>query len=298
MTSMTDNAIGIRDLTVRYGRTLAVDQVSLNVAKGSVYALVGRNGAGKSSLVRCLLGEQKPEHGTSMLFGEDAWSHRAALMQRIGIVTEEADAPPEMKVSSIARFCSRLYDRWDQGSVETRLRTFGVPMSSRFGSLSKGQKKQVSLALALANSPELLVLDDPTLGLDVVARRSLFEEVIGDLADRGTTIFITTHDLAGVETFADRVGMMENGRLVLDEEVDALKSRFRRIRFATQPVAIDTAVLRTTVMRSWGAGAEAIVSNYDDLAFERMRSASNIGAAEVEAMSLEEIFIAISGGKS
>ncbi|HEX9460280.1 MAG TPA: ABC transporter ATP-binding protein, partial [Thermoanaerobaculia bacterium] len=246
----------------------------------------------------CLLGEQKPEHGTSTLFGEDAWSRRAGLMQRIGIVTEEADAPPEMKVSSIARFCSRLYDRWDQGSVETRLRTFGVPMSSRFGSLSKGQKKQVSLALALANSPELLVLDDPTLGLDVVARRSLFEEVIGDLADRGTTIFITTHDLAGVETFADRVGMMENGRLVLDEEVDALKSRFRRIRFAAQPVAIDTAVLRTTVMRSWGAGAEAIVSNYDDLAFERMRSASNIGAAEVEAMSLEEIFIAISGGKS
>jgi ABC-2 type transport system ATP-binding protein len=298
MTSMTDNAIGISDLTVRYGRTLAVDSVALNVAKGSVYALVGRNGAGKSSLVRCLLGEQKPEHGTSMLFGEDAWSRRAALMQRIGIVTEEADAPPEMKVSSIARFCSRLYDRWDQTSVETRLRTFGVPMSSRFGSLSKGQKKQVSLALALANSPELLVLDDPTLGLDVVARRSLFEEVIGDLADRGTTIFITTHDLGGVETFADRVGMMESGRLVLDEEVDALKSRFRRIRFATQPVAIDANVMRTTVMRSWGAGAEAIVSNYDDLAFERMRSTSNIGAAEVEAMSLEEIFIAISGGKS
>ena len=298
MTSMTDNAIAISDLTVRYGRTLAVNNVALNVAKGSVYALVGRNGAGKSSMVRCLLGEQRPEQGTSTLFGEDAWSRRAALMQRIGVVTEEADAPPEMKVSSIARFCSRLYDRWDQGSVEARLRTFGVPMTSRFGSLSKGQKKQVSLALALANSPELLVLDDPTLGLDVVARRSLFEEVIGDLADRGTTIFITTHDLGGVETFADRVGMMENGRLVLDEEVDALKSRFRRIRFAAQPVAIDTAVLRTTVMRSWGAGAEAIVSNYDDLAFERMRNTSNIGAAEVEAMSLEEIFIAIAGGKS
>jgi len=298
MRSMTDNAIAICDLTVRYGRTLAVDNVALNVAKGSVYALVGRNGAGKSSLVRCLLGEQRPEQGTSMLLGEDAWSRRTALMQRIGVVTEEADAPPEMKVSSIARFCSRLYDRWDQESVETRLRTFGVPMASRFGSLSKGQKKQVSLALALANSPELLVLDDPTLGLDVVARRSLFEEVIGDLTDRGTTMFITTHDLGGVETFADRVGMMENGRLVLDEEVDALKSRFRRIRFAAQPVAIDTAVLRTTVMRSWGAGAEAIVSNYDDLAFERMRSASNIGAAEVEAMSLEEIFIAIAGGKS
>jgi len=294
---MTDNAIRISDVTVRYGRLLAVDHVALDVAKGSVYALVGRNGAGKSSLVRCLLGQMKPQQGKATLFGEDAWSRRTTLMQRIGIVTEEADAPPEMSVAAIARFCSQLYDKWDQASVEARLQTFGVPLTSRFGSLSKGQKKQVSLALALAISPELLVLDDPTLGLDVVARKSLFEEVIGDLADRGTTIFITTHDLAGVETFADRVGMMEHGKLVLDEDVDALKSRFRRIRFAAQPVAIDTA-LRPTVMRSWGGGAEAIVSNYDDLAFERMRSASNIGAAEVEAMSLEEIFIAMAGGKS
>ena len=295
---MTDNAIRISGLTVRYGRLLAVYHVALDVAKGSVYALVGRNGAGKSSLVRCLLGQMKPDHGQSILFGEDAWSRRAALMQRIGIVTEDADAPPEMSVAAIARFCSQLYDKWDQAGVETRLETFGVPMKSRFGSLSKGQKKQVSLALALAISPELLVLDDPTLGLDVVARKSLFEEVIGDLADRGTTIFITTHDLGGVETFADRVGMMEHGKLVLDEDVDALKSRFRRIRFAAQPVAIDAAVLRPTVMRSWGGGAEAIVSNYDDLAFERMRSTSNIGAAEVEVMSLEEIFIAMAGGKS
>jgi len=295
---MTDNAIRISDVTVRYGRLLAVDHVALDVAKGSVYALVGRNGAGKSSLVRCLLGQMKPQQGKTILFGEDAWSRRSTLMQRIGIVTEDADAPPEMTVAAIARFCSRLYDKWDKASVEARLQTFGVPLSSRFGSLSKGQKKQVSLALALAISPELLVLDDPTLGLDVVARKSLFEEVIGDLADRGTTVFITTHDLGGVETFADRVGMMEHGKLVLDEDVDALKSRFRRIRFAAQPVAIDTSVLRPTVMRSWGGGAEAIVSNYDDLAFERMRSSSNIGAAEVEVMSLEEIFIAMAGGKS
>ncbi len=293
---MSDRAIQIADLTVRYGRKVAVDHVSLNVMRGAVYALVGRNGAGKSSLVRCLLGQQKPGDGKITLFGEDVWSRRSELMQHVGVVSEDADAPPEMSVAAIARFCARLYRTWDQASVEERLRMFGVPLNSRFGSLSKGQKKQVSLALALANTPELLVLDDPTLGLDVVARKSLFEEVIGDLADRGTTVFITTHDLIGVETFADRVGMIENGKLVLDEEVDALKSRFRRIRFAAHPVALDTTVMRPTVMRAWGGGAEAIVSNYDDIAFERMRSTSNIGAAEVQVMSLEEIFIAIAGG--
>ena len=295
---MSTTAIQIADLTVRYGRATAVDHVALSVSRGAVYALVGRNGAGKSSLVRCLLGQQRAQSGRVTLFGEDAWSRRSALMQRIGVVTEDADAPPEMSVAAIARFCSRLYDKWDQDGVEKRLRAFDVPLTSRFGSLSKGQKKQVSLALALAITPELLVLDDPTLGLDVVARKSLFEEVIGDLADRGTTIFITTHDLIGVETFADRVGILEHGRLVLDEEVDALKSRFRRIRFAAQPVALDASALRPTAMRAWGGGAEAIVSNYDDIAFERMRSTSNIGAAEVEAMSLEEIFIAVAGGNN
>ncbi len=294
---MTDNAIRISDLTVQYGRKLAVDRAALSVERGRVYALVGRNGAGKSSLVRCLLGQQKPQRGRVTLFDEDAWARRTPLMQRIGVVTEDADAPPEMSVAAIARFCSRLYDKWDQDGVEARLRAFGVPMTSRFGTLSKGQKKQVSLALALATAPELLVLDDPTLGLDVVARKSLFEEVIGDLADRGTTIFITTHDLVGVETFADRVGMMEDGRLVLDEDVEALKSRFRRIRFAAQPLALDTAVLRPTLVRSWGGGSEAIVSNYDDLAFDRMRTTGTIGPAEVSAMSLEDIFIAIASGK-
>ncbi|HYM61088.1 MAG TPA: ABC transporter ATP-binding protein [Thermoanaerobaculia bacterium] len=296
---MSEAAIQVSDLTVRYGRNIAVDGVGLNAARGSVYALVGRNGAGKSSLVRCLLGQQKPNAGSTRLFGEDSWKRRATLMQRVGVVSEEADAPPEMSVATIMRFCARLYARWDQNSVDARLRAFGIPPANRFGSLSKGQKKEVALALALAISPELLILDDPTLGLDVVARKSLFEEVIGDLADRGTTVFITTHDLAGVETFADRVGMLRYGKLVLDEEVDALKSRFRRIRFPMQPVAFDAGALRATAIRSWGGGAEAIVSNYDDIAFEHLRSTKDIGAAEVVPMSLEEIFIAVaaeSGG--
>ena len=119
--------------------------------------------------------------------------------------------------------------------MDARLDRFEVSRGSKFGALSKGQKKQVLLALALAISPDLLVLDDPTLGLDVVARKSLFDEVIAELADRGITVFLTTHDLAGIEALADRVAIMKNGALVVEEELDALKARFRRIRFAAQP---------------------------------------------------------------
>ena len=263
-----DPVIHIDGLTVRYGRKTAVDRVSLTVPRGAVYALLGRNGAGKSSLVRCLLGQQKPAAGAIALFGEDVWRRRAALMERVGVVSEEADAPPEMPVAALAHFCARLYARWDQKLVDERLRRFGISPSTRFADLSKGQKKQVSLALALAMSPDLLVLDDPTLGLDVVARKSLFEEVIAELADRGITVFITTHDLGGIETIADRVGILKDGALVVDDEMEALKSRFRRIRY---PAAV----------------TRAVVSNYDD--------AATVEGAEVSPMSLEEIFIAIAG---
>jgi len=279
------DAIHIEGVTIRYGRKTAVDAATLNIARGSVYALLGRNGAGKSSLVRCMLGEQKPQQGSVALLGEEVWSHRTALMQRVGVVSEEADAPPSMRVGALARFSSSLYPQWNRAAFDERLARFGVASRARFGDLSKGQKKQVSVALALAHEPEVLVLDDPTLGLDVVARKTLFEEVIAELADRGTTIFITTHDLAGVETIADRAGVMIDGRIVLDEEVEALKSRFRRVRFAARPAAVGD--LATAAVRTWGNGTEMIVTNYDP--------STRIDAADVAPMSLEEIFIAVAG---
>jgi len=292
MTTEITPAVFADRVTIRYGQKTAVDDVTLSIAPGSVYALLGRNGAGKSSLVRALLGQQRPDAGTIRLLGEDAWRRRDTLMERVGIVPEDSDAPPDMRVSSIAKFWASVYSRWSASMFDERLRRFGIAPDTRFGELSKGQKKQVALALALATSPEVLVLDDPTLGLDVVARKSLFEEVISELADRGITIFITTHDLPGVEAIADRVGVLKAGRLVLDEELETLKARFRRVRFAARPVALANGNLATAAVRAWGSGTEVVVTNFDDLAMERF-GASDV--AEVAPMSLEEIFIAVAG---
>ena len=288
-------AIRANNVTVRYGTRTAVEDVSLSIAPGSVYALLGRNGAGKSSLVRAILGQLRPDRGSVEVLGKNIWNDRAVLMERVGIVAEEPDAPAEMLVRDLAWFSSRLYSRWRQDAFDERIGRFGIAQNVKFGTLSKGQKKQVTLALALATSPELLVLDDPTLGLDVVARKSLFEEVIAHMADYGITVLVTTHDLAGVEAVADRVGILKGGKLVLDEEVEVLKSRFRRIRFASHAVALAGATLVAASVRAWGSGTEAVVSNYDDLAFERFRDTAKLGSAEVSSMSLEEIFIAVSG---
>jgi len=285
-------AVAADGVTIRYGRKVAVEDLSVTIPRGVVYALLGRNGAGKSSLVRTLLGQQPADGGTIRIFGEEVWSRRATLMDRVGIVPEDADAPPDMRVEAMARFWASLYSRWSGALFEERLVRFAIAPRTRFGDLSKGQKKQVSLALSLATSPELLILDDPTLGLDVVARKSLFEEVITELADRGITVLVTTHDLAGVESIADRVGIMKDGRLVLDEELEPLKSRFRRVRFAARPVALTNSNLATAAVRAWGSGTEAVITNYDDLAMERI-GASDV--AEVAPMSLEDIFIAVAG---
>jgi len=285
------SSISLDGLTVRYGQRLALDQVSLDVPEGSVYALLGRNGAGKSSLVRCLLGEQKPSAGRTLLLGRDVWRERASILAEVGVVPEDPNAPPAMTARQLSRFCSRLYPRWDAAGVEARLKRFGVPSGTPFGKLSKGQKGQVSLALALASSPRLLVLDDPTLGLDAVARKAVFEELIGDLADRGTTVFITTHDLAGVERIADRVGILNQGRLVLDEEMEALKARFRRISFPrSREAAVGRlAALAPVAVASRGWEVDAVVSRYDE------GSLPVEDGPEVTSLTLEEIFIALTG---
>jgi len=285
------SSISLDGLTVRYGQRLALDQVSLQVPEGSVYALLGRNGAGKSSLVRCLLGEQKPSAGRALLLGRDVWRERASILAEVGVVPEDPNAPPAMTARQLSRFCSRLYPRWDAAGVEARLKRFGVPSGTPFGKLSKGQKGQVSLALALASSPRLLVLDDPTLGLDAVARKAVFEELIGDLADRGTTVFITTHDLAGVERIADRVGILNQGRLVLDEEMEALKARFRRISFPrSREAAVGRlAALAPVAVASRGWEVDAVVSRYDE------GSLPVEDGPEVTSLTLEEIFIALTG---
>ncbi|HZF12562.1 MAG TPA: ABC transporter ATP-binding protein [Thermoanaerobaculia bacterium] len=280
-------------LSVRYGARLAVDDLSFAVEPGSVYALLGPNGAGKSSLVRCLLGEQRPQAGRALLFGDDVWRRRAHLLAEVGVVPEESDAPPAMSVHQLLRFGSRLYPRWDGAGAVARLARFGVPMDVPFGRLSKGQKGQVALTLALAPSPRLLILDDPTLGLDPLARRTVFEELIGELADRGTTVFLTTHDLAAVEGIADRVGILRAGRLLLDEELESLKRRFRRISFppAEAARAAGLTALEPVAVAARGFRTEAVVARWDEARF----TGAGSGTAEVSALTLEEIFLALVG---
>ncbi len=288
--------LSLQEVSIAYGRHSVLKDVTFRVRSGTTYALLGRNGTGKSSLIRSILGH-RPQHGGRIrLLGQDPWKRRKSLMNEVGVVPETPDAPPRMTVTQLLRFCARLYPRWSRVDTRARLERFSIPLETPFGKLSRGQKTQVHLTLALGHHPRFLILDDPTLGLDAVARKALFEELVGEMAEHRPTILIATHDFPGVERIAERVGILHDGRLVMDEEVDALRQSFRKLKFsskadpalvsreveALQPIAVET--------NSWGT--EAVI---------RMGSASvsdtppNIPAA---ALSVEEIFIAItdSGG--
>lgn len=277
--------VEVEGLEVRYGRTRVLAGVDLKLAAGEALALIGRNGAGKSSFVRCLLGQQKPTRGQVRLFGDSVWKRRARLMRRCGVVPEEGDAPPTLSARQLARFSAPLYDSWDDGGFRARLERSSVPLDTAFSHLSKGQKTQVMLALALASSPEFLILDDPTLGLDAVARRTVFEELVGELAERGTTLLFTSHDLPGIESVATRVAYLADGTLQLDEGLDALKARHR---WLVVDADVDLAPLEPLEETPLGRRLKVLVSRWHEAAARRLVG----GEPEVSAASLEEIVVA------
>ena len=298
---MSSLPIQLDRLSILYAGRPAVEDVSLAVSPGTVYGLLGRNGAGKTSLVRCAIGLRRPDGGSARLFGDDAWTGRAQGMERVGVVPEDPDAPGHMTADSLSRFCAGVYGRWDSGAVAARLDRLGVPRRIPFARLSKGEKGAILFALALGHEPDLLVLDDPTLGLDAVARHDLYGELVGERADRGTTVFLTTHDLAGIEGIVDRVGILSGGRLVVDESVEDLRARFRRIAY-TNEIAPSRAeygreldLFDAARVRVRGWGVDAVVTNFDEDRFDRFRGQEGVRVSSSEALSLEEIFLAVAG---
>lgn len=288
-----------KHVTMKYGSKVALNNVSFDIPRGAVYALLGRNGMGKSSAIKCMLGHQKPTHGEISVFGLDSWKHRTRILERVGVVPEEPDAPPDMTPLQLAKFCAELYPTWDGAGVEARFARFKISPKTRFKDLSKGQKAQVMMSLALGSQPELMVLDDPTLGLDVVARKEFFEELISELADRGITVLITTHDLAGIEPLADHIGILKDGRLAISDTVENLKARFRRIHCTHQTSLAANGLsdalepLQLIRTKRFGWGMEAIVAKFDSAVLERFYHSQLTLVPEVVPMTLEEIFAAV-----
>ena len=210
----SDHVIETVALSKRYGNKLALDHLDLRIPRGRIHAIVGANGAGKSTLFRVLLGFLPPTSGSASILGRDSRLLAPADRARIGFVNEEHTLPNWMRVSQVAAMQQRQYPRWNQRAYDDVIGHYNVEPGQKIGQLSRGERAGFNLALALAQSPELLVLDEPTLGLDVVAKRAFLESLMYSNAAEQCTVIYCSHQMEEIERVADNLVILERGRLM------------------------------------------------------------------------------------
>ena len=284
---MTELAIETRDLVKRYGSVGAVDGLSLSVPRGAVYALVGRNGSGKTTTIRMLLDLSLPDAGTARVLGMDCHAERVKVLERVGYVS---DRPllGGWTGEQLVRFNRGFYPRWSDELVARYVRVFDIPMKQRFRNLSRGNQTKMWLMLALAQQPDVLILDEPTAGLDPVVTDQLLRVLVEDVAAEGRTVFMSSHHLSEIERIADWVGMIDKGKLLLEAPMEELRARFRRIQVAgVAEMAMPVAAMR---VRRSGASTEYVVR---DGAEEFVDALERGGATVIQSspMNLSEIFL-------
>ncbi len=294
------DAIIIEGLTKHYGQQRVVDSVSMRVPAGSVYGFLGRNGAGKSTLVKMITGMVQPDIGQATLLGENISEMRPATRARIAYLAEGHPLYRWMTVAQAVKFARGFHTHgvWHDRFLAAILDHFNISPRRKIGRLSNGQRAQVSLALALAPDPELLILDDPTLGLDTVVRRDFLESMIHLIQRSGRTIFFSSHILGDVERVADRIGVLVDGVLRVDCPVDTFKSALRRVVLEFNGGVPQFPACQGLVsQRQIGGKLEIVVVNYGE---EHRELATGLGAIHVEEveMNLEDAFIAYTRGET
>jgi ABC-2 type transport system ATP-binding protein len=285
--------VAISDLSRRFGDKLALDNVSLSIAPGTVLGLVGENGAGKTTLIKHVLGLLKAQSGTVRVFGMDPVTQPVPVLSQIGYLSEEPDLPGWMRVHELIRYVSAFYPTWDETYADQLREQFALDPKAKVRTLSKGQRARAGLLVALAYRPRLLVLDEPSSGLDPVVRRDILGAIIRTIADEGRTVLFSSHLLSEVERVSDRVAMLQRGKLVFCGDLADIKQSHSRVtlRFA-KPIAQPPATL--TGAYGWSGSGNEWTALFDR-PIEHVESAVlQLGAEVVDrgAPTLDEIFFA------
>jgi ABC-2 type transport system ATP-binding protein len=221
--------IEIRNLRKRFGRTVAVDDLTMDVPEGQVTAFLGPNGAGKTSTIKCLLNLLAPDAGEIRVLGADSSRLDSAAFRQIGYVSENQEMPLWMTVRQFLDYCRPMYPAWDQAFADLLLKQFDLPPGTKLKALSRGMRIKAALLSSLAYRPKLVVLDEPFSGLDPLVRDEFIRGMLEMTEQEGWSVFVSSHDIAEVERLADRVAIIHRGRLQLDEAAESLVARFRGI---------------------------------------------------------------------
>ncbi|SIO43486.1 ABC-2 type transport system ATP-binding protein [Singulisphaera sp. GP187] len=295
--SASDGVVRVSGLSRRFGQTIALDSVDLEVPRGGVFGLVGENGAGKTTLIKHVLGLLKAQAGTVRVFGRDPVRDPVGVLARVGYLSEDRDLPEWMRIEELMRYLRAFYPAWDDAFAEELRRQFDLDPQAKIKGLSQGQKARAGLLAALAYRPELLVLDEPSTGLDPVVRREILAAIIRTIAEEGRTVLFSSHLLDEVERVSDHVAMIDRGRIVLCGPLDAVKAAHRRLT-----LRFDEPRARPPVLRGawhWEGFGQEWTGVCDGAVEEISGQAAGLGARIVEEHipSLDEIFVARVGSR-
>ena len=287
-------AIRTDSLVMKFRSVQVLSGLNLTVGEGSVFGLVGPNGAGKTTTIKILMNLHRATSGTAEMLGVDSRSIGPAELERIGYVSENQEMPDWMTVEYFLAYLKPFYPTWDDDRAAELVKQFSLPLTRKLKHLSRGMRMKAALASSLAYRPRLLVLDEPFSGLDPLVREDLIEGLLESAAE--TTIFVSSHDLAEIETFASHIGYLDQGRLLFSEEMTSLSERFREVEI-TLPSDANLAAkpLPATWIRHAVAGP---VVRFVDSRFDSDRTPAEIRevygepkSISVAAMPLKSIFV-------
>lgn len=294
---MSDYAIEIKGLTKYYDGRKILDDVSLKIPKGSIYGLLGRNGIGKTTLIRILLGLEKSSRGNTFIDGAVSQNLTAKQRGVIGYVAEGHNLIQGYKVQKLVNLCKALSLKWDKDFFDKLIKTFRLPMDRKVKQLSTGMRAQLNLALAMAIEPEVLILDDPTLGLDTIARRHFLEMAIDVIQKQNRAVLFSSHILSDVERIADRIGIIVAGKLIVDCSLEELKERVKKIRIIfTEKAPADLHLTGVIAQKNGGREAIITIANWDEHKRQVLASFAPEVIEEIP-MSLEDLFIECTKGQ-
>ncbi len=288
---MSDDAIRTEALTKVYADAQALDRLDLRVPRGSVYGYLGRNGAGKSTTIKILLGLARATSGTAAVFGLTWPRDGLVILQRTAYVDQQKQLFAKMTGEELIRFNRPLYPRWSDDLATRYARELDVPMNRPFARMSIGNQTKMCLLLALAQNADLLILDEPIAELDPLTVDALHRVLIEDYATEGRTIFVSSHNLAEVEKIADWVGILDHGRLLLEARLDDLRSEYRRVRVTGRglPESASPGIVSVVVSDDV---TEYVVSRDADAVAAELRNQGGI-VLDVSPMNLEQVFLTL-----
>jgi ABC-2 type transport system ATP-binding protein len=288
---LDDNAIETRGLGRKFGKFEAVKDVNLTVPKGTVFGLLGVNGAGKSTVIKMVMGHLRPTAGEIRVLGRALGEDLLGIRRRVAYVSENRYMYDWMTVEESIRFTRAFHETWDDRKAADLLKRFSLPAGKKVRQLSRGNRARLCLLLALSFNPELIVLDEPTSGLDPIVRRDFIENIVAEIAEEGKTVLFSSHIVEEVERVADYVGIMDEGRLLMVSTIDDIKLTYKRVRYATNGTRPEVAGVPGVLMVENGRHEQILtVHGFGDETLHLLGE-RGVRNPEVLPISLEDIFV-------